>query len=155
MDRSLVIEVHETFFENLKKKKGEEPQTIQKERFIARCEMDVIDAVKYAKSGVFMRYLLDEKKRVKGKLYIQNFSIKCHYSFIDLYIKNSINIVPVIGVDFSLANLSLDGTQGCNHTLKQGAPNDYLDCLRSVSKSFRYFSRFMMAYGFGARHLDL
>lgn len=118
LDRSLVIEVHETFFENLKKKKGEEPQTIQKERFIARCEMDVIDAVKYAKSGVFMRYLLDEKKRVKGKLYIQNFSIKCHYSFIDLYIKNSINIVPVIGVDFSLANLSLDGTQGCNHTLK-------------------------------------
>jgi hypothetical protein len=80
--------------------------------------MDVIDAIKYAKSGVYMRYLVDEKKRVKGKLYIQNFSIKSHYSFMDLYIKNSINIVPIIGVDFSLANLSLDGTQGCIHTLK-------------------------------------
>jgi hypothetical protein len=43
---------------------------VQKERFIARCEMDVIDAIKYAKSGVYMRYLVDEKKRVKGKLYI-------------------------------------------------------------------------------------
>jgi len=32
--------------------------------------MDVIDAIKYAKSGVYMRYLVDEKKRVKGKLYI-------------------------------------------------------------------------------------
>ena len=72
----------------------------------------------------------------------------------DLYIKNSINIVPIIGVDFSLANLSLDGSGGCIHTLKQGAPNDYIDCLKSVTKSFHFFSRFMMAYGFGARHFQ-
>jgi hypothetical protein len=68
----------------------------------------------------------------------------------DLYIKNSINIVPVIAIDFSLANLTFDDKMYCAHTLKQGVPNDYIECLKSVSKSFYYFSRFMLAYGFGA-----
>mmetsp|Transcript_19177 Transcript_19177/g.29368 ORF Transcript_19177/g.29368 Transcript_19177/m.29368 type:complete len:170 (+) Transcript_19177:1235-1744(+) len=69
----------------------------------------------------------------------------------DLYMKHSINLVPVLGVDFSLANLTLDETQYCLHTLKVDAPNDYIDCLKSVSKTFYHFNRFMLAYGFGAR----
>ena len=67
-----------------------------------------------------MLYLQDDKKRVKAKLYIQSFTIKSHYSFIDLYMKKSINIVPIIGIDFSLANLTFDENQYCNHTLKPG-----------------------------------
>ena len=68
-----------------------------------------MDAIKYAKSSVYMLYLTDKNnKKVKGKFYLQNFSIKSHYSFIDLYIKNSLNIVPIIAVDFSLANLTFD-----------------------------------------------
>jgi len=55
-----------------------------------------------------MIYLQDEKKRVKGKFYLEAFSIKSHYSFIDLYITNNLNIVPVVAVDFSLANLTFD-----------------------------------------------
>jgi len=35
--------------------------------------------------------------------------------------------------------------------LKEGAPNDYMDCLRSVSKSFQHFTNFMLPVGFGAR----
>lgn len=65
-----------------------------------------------------MLYLLDDKDRVKGKLYIQNFTIRSHYSFMDLYIKNSINIVPVIAIDFSMANLTFDDKMYCSHTLK-------------------------------------
>ena len=57
----------------------------------------------------------------------------------------------MIGIDYSLANLTFDETQYCNHTLKPGDPNDYLDCLDSVQRSFTYFSRFSLAYGFGAR----
>ena len=67
----------------------------------------------------------------------------------DLYIQNGINIIPVMGVDYSLANLTFDESQYCNHTLQ--GPNDYADCLSSVQKGFNYFSRFTMAYGFGAR----
>ena len=69
----------------------------------------------------------------------------------DLYINNSLNIIPIIAIDFSLANLTFDESQYCIHTLKEGAPNDYIDCLSSVFKAFYYFSRFVMSYGFGAR----
>lgn len=69
----------------------------------------------------------------------------------DLYIKKSINIVPVMAVDFSLANLTFDESQYCTHTLKDGAPNDYIDCMKSVQKGFYHFYRFMISYGFGAR----
>lgn len=69
----------------------------------------------------------------------------------DLYINNSLNIIPIIAIDFSLANLTFDESQYCIHTLKEGAPNDYIDCLSSVFKAFYYFSRFMMGFGFGAR----
>lgn len=69
----------------------------------------------------------------------------------DLYSKHSINIVPVVAVDYSLANLTFDEGQYTIHTLKENAPNDYIDCMKSVAKTFRHFNRFMMAYGFGAR----
>jgi hypothetical protein len=77
-----VIEVHETYFDRAKK--TNEP--VQMERFFARAKMSILDCLKYAKSGVYMLYLQDDKKRVKGKLYLSNFSIKSHYTFMDLYI---------------------------------------------------------------------
>ena len=104
LDKVLVLEVHETFFET--KKKGEEQ--VQKERFYCRTKLNLIDGLKFAKDSAYMLYLTDDKKKIKGKLYLDKFSIKSHNSFMDLYMKHSINIVPVIGVDFSLANLTLD-----------------------------------------------
>lgn len=71
----------------------------------------------------------------------------------DLYIKNRLNIVPIIAVDFSLANLTFDESQYCVHTLKEGKPNDYMDCLKSVNKAFHYFNKFIFPIGFGARTL--
>lgn len=56
-----------------------------------------------------------------------------------------------MGVDFSLSNLTFDGTNQCIHTLKEGQPNDYLECISRVNKAFNYFSRFQVALGFGAR----
>jgi hypothetical protein len=85
---------------------------------VFRTKFRVIDAIKYGKSSVYMLYMQDDKNKVKGKLYLKNFSIKTHYSFLDLYFKNKLNVVPVIGVDFSLANLTFDENQKCIHTLK-------------------------------------
>lgn len=60
-------------------------------------------------------------------------------------------LVPVIAVDYSLANLTFDENCYCLHSLKQGQPNDYLDALRLVYRSYEKFTDFMLAYGFGAR----
>lgn len=66
--------------------------------------------------------------------------------------KNNLNIVPIIGVDFSLANLNtFDVNPYCLHTLKKDAPNDYIDVLKRVSSAYKHFSQFMLAYGYGAR----
>jgi hypothetical protein len=83
LERNLVIEVHETYFEKSKRK---DDPPVQMERFIARSKLTILDCIKYAKTGIYMLYLQDDKKRVKGKLYLSNFSIKSHYSFMDLYI---------------------------------------------------------------------
>ena len=121
---------------------------------MSRAKFSILDAIKLGKDNVYMLFLTDKQgKQVKGKFYLQNFSIKSHYSFIDLYIKNCLNIVPIIAVDFSLANLTFDDKNPCLHTLKEGAPNDYIDCMKSVSKSFHYFSRFTLPVGFGGRYL--
>jgi hypothetical protein len=71
----------------------------------------------------------------------------------DLHIKNELNIVPVVAVDFSLANLTFDENMLCLHSLKPGSPNDYIDVLKSVQKSFKKFSKFNIGYVLGARTL--
>ncbi len=68
-----------------------------------------------------------------------------------MYVKNGLNLVPIIAVDYSLANLTFDENCYCIHTLKQGAPNDYIDALRRISNTFKFFSRFILPYGVGAR----
>ena len=86
-ERSLVIEIHETYFEV--DKKAPDPNTpVQKERFMCRSTVSILNALKYAKESVYMVYLHDAKKKVKAKMFLSNFSLKCHYSFIDLYIKS-------------------------------------------------------------------
>ena len=151
-DKTLMIEIYETFFDKLKSKvKVQPPKTVRKEKFISRGKFSILNAIKFAKSAVYMCYLTDHKRRVNGKFFISNFSLNSHYTFIDLQIKNNLNIVPVVAVDFSLANLTFDESQYCIHTLKEGKPNDYMDCLKSVNKAFNYFSRFILPIGFGAR----
>jgi hypothetical protein len=53
-------------------------------------------------------FLLNEKNEHKGKLEFSSFSIRRFYTFFDLILRNSLNIVPIVGIDFSLANLTFD-----------------------------------------------
>jgi hypothetical protein len=55
-----------------------------------------------------MVYLTNNKGKPIGRFYMKNFQVKSHYTFMDLYINNSLNIIPVIAIDFSLANLTFD-----------------------------------------------
>jgi hypothetical protein len=98
--------------------------------------------------------LLEDGKKKKGDLILRNCSLRNFYTFLDLHIKNALNLVPIIAVDYSLANLTFDENCYCIHTLKQGAPNDYVDCLKRICKSYKLFSKFMLSYGFGARTVN-
>lgn len=101
-----------------------------------------------------MLEVIDEKKKVKGILKLKNCSLRNFYTFLDLHIKNGLNLVPIVAVDFSLANLTFDENCYCLHTLKQGQPNDYLEVLKYVFRSYKKFSEFMLGYGFGARTVE-
>lgn len=62
--------------------------------------------------------IVDHKLRIKGMLQIRNCSIRNFYTFLDLHIRSSLNLVPVIAVDFSLANLTFNEECYCLHSLK-------------------------------------
>jgi len=96
----------------------------------------------------------DNSGKNKGFIQLSNCSVRNHYSFFDLIIKNGLNLVPIIAVDFSLSNLTFDESQYCIHSLKQGANNDYIDALKGICASFQYFSKFSLGYGFGARTVE-
>ena len=84
--------------------------------------------------------VVNEKGKQKGTLKLKNCTVKNFYTFLDLYVRNNLKLVPVIAVDYSLANLTFDENCYCLHSLKQGQPNDYLDALRLVYRSYQKFS---------------
>lgn len=95
--------------------------------------------------------IADSKGKNKGYVKIKNCTVRNFYTFLDLHIRNNLNIVPIIAVDYSLANLTFDERGYCLHSLKPGQPNDYIDVLKLVYESFQKFSEFSLAFGFGAR----
>lgn len=80
----------------------------------------------------------------KGDIIIRHASLRRFYSFLDLHVKNNLNLVPIVAVDYSLANLTFNENCFCIHTLKPGQPNDYVDAMRKVGRSFKHFSRYML-----------
>jgi hypothetical protein len=52
--------------------------------------------------------LLDEKNKVKGIIELKNCSLRNFHTFLDLHLKNGLNLVPIVAVDYSLANLTFD-----------------------------------------------
>lgn len=50
----------------------------------------------------------DDKNKVKGVLKLENATLRNFYTFIDLHVKNNLNLIPIIAIDFSLANLTFD-----------------------------------------------
>lgn len=93
----------------------------------------------------------DEKGKKNGLIALSNCSLRNYYTFFDLVIKNDLNIVPIIAVDFSLANLTFEEGQLCIHSQKDGAQNDYILALKRIYSSYKHFSKFMLGYGYGAR----
>jgi len=41
-----------------------------------KSSLTILDAIKYAISGTYIMYLEDDKKKVKAKLFMENFSIR-------------------------------------------------------------------------------
>ena len=60
-----------------------------------------------------------------------------------------VEIVPLIGVDFSMANLTFDEAK-CLHSINQDKPSVYRNMLQAISKSFKLISPTSLFYGFGA-----
>jgi hypothetical protein len=100
--------------------------------------------------GKVRLFLLDMKDKYMGKMEVSTFSARRYFTFFDLIFKNQLNIVPIIGIDFSLANLTMTDAS-ILHTLKPGAPNDYVEALKGIEQAFSHISGFKLAYGFGAR----
>jgi hypothetical protein len=86
-----------------------------------------------------------------GKLIVSNCQLRKFYTFMDLHVKNGLNIVPIVAIDYSLANLTFDENNLCLHSLKPGCPNDYIDVLKSLASAFKMFSQFYLGYAVGAR----
>ena len=148
VDKIFVLQVQETTFK--KTKHGDQ----QVETPICQARISIIGLLKYASKGVYTIILSDKKGKPRARLFVRDFGIKSLSTFMDLYTKHSLNIVPVIAVDFSLANLTFDHMAQCTgtlHSLKETAPNDYIEAIMTTSKIFRHFSRFSMPVGFGAR----
>ncbi len=60
-----------------------------------------------------------------------------------------LEIVPILGIDYSMANLTFDDRK-CVHTVNEDKPNEYRDLLHAVSKSYKLISPSSLFYGFGA-----
>jgi hypothetical protein len=85
-----------------------------------------------------------------GQMCINLFTARRYYTFFDLVFKNQLNIVPIVAMDFSMANLKMEDASVL-HTLKPGVQNDYVEGLKGVNQAFAPFSNFFLSYGYGAR----
>jgi len=128
-----------------------------KERVSGESVLALKDMINLGRTQELGYTLFEEGKKTKGskrgQLLIRNCSLRKFFTFFDLYSKNGLNLVPVVAVDFSLANLTFDENCYCLHTLKPGQPNDYLECLEGIQRAFHRYSRYTLGYGFGARNL--
>lgn len=96
--------IKEVFTEQNKKTK----ELIVVEKEYGECTMKVREMVEHAKTNVKTLKIVNESGKVRGEMHFRNCSLRNFYSFIDLHVKNGLNIVPVIAVDYSLANLTFD-----------------------------------------------
>lgn len=121
---------------------------------IGSCQFALKDAFQRANQGKMQLFLLDSKHKLKGTLHVTLFQATSVCSFFDLVFRSRLNIVPVVGVDFSMANLTMNDDSFCNHSLKNGGTNDYIGGLKAIHSAYASLSEFKLAYGFGARTMD-
>ena len=65
-----------------------------------------------------------EKTQQIGVISLQNIQCKRRTSFLNLIAYQMVDVVPIIGVDFSMANLTFD-EQKCLHVISQERPSIY------------------------------
>lgn len=92
------------------------------------------------------------KSKPKCRIFLRNFSVRRQATFLDLYERQELNIVPLLAVDFSLINLNFDAKQQCTgmlHSLKDNT--DYGECLQTLEETFKHWAKFTVPLGFGAK----
>ena len=86
------------------------------------------DAMRKGHTGKMSLFILDEKSKFQGKFQLSQCSARRFYSYFDLKLRSQLNIVPILAVDFSIANIvEMDtGIPTCLHSRKPGYPNEYV-----------------------------
>lgn len=113
-NKIIAVQMIEEYIELNKKTKDLE----QKERVYGEAIIKMKEICVLHSSGDKTFSIINENKKLKGELLIRNSSLRNFYSFLDLHIKNRLNLVPIVAVDYSLANLTFDENCYCIHTLK-------------------------------------
>lgn len=98
------------------------------------------DCLKKGATGKIGLFMLGEKNDRKGTFEITQCTARRFYTFLDLQLRNQLNIVPIVGIDFSLANLTFDGVRPLIHTLNSAFQNDYVDALSAICAAYKQHS---------------
>ena len=64
--------------------------------------------MKHARTDSLSFNIKDCKEKIVGSLELRDCSLRNFHTFLDLYVKNGLNLVPIVALDFSLANLTFD-----------------------------------------------
>ena len=93
-------------------------------------------------------FSLVEDKHVRPVCF-QNIRCKRRTSFLDLIAHQMLEIIPMVGIDYSMSNLTFDERK-CLHSINEDNKNEYRDLMSCVSKAYKQMSPSTLFYGFGA-----
>ncbi|XP_072996556.1 protein BONZAI 3-like isoform X2 [Typha latifolia] len=97
----------------------------------------------------------DHKKMLKGQLFVDNYSEKIQYSFLD-YISNGFELNFMVAIDFTASNGDPRMPQSLHYIDPSGRLNSYQQAIVGVGEILQFYdsdSRFP-AWGFGGRTAD-
>lgn len=104
INKTLIVQVMEKYTEVVKKTK----EFVKKERAVGEVSIKMREALEKARTNSMSYEVKDENGKVVGVLEMKDCSLRNFHTFLDLHIKNGLNLVPIVAVDFSLANLTFD-----------------------------------------------
>ena len=84
-----------------------------------------------------------------GMISLKHIQCRRRTSFLNLVADSVVQIVPMVGIDFSMSNLTFDERKSI-HSNNEDRPNEYRDLLQAVSKAFKLIAPSALFYGFGA-----
>ena len=70
-------------------------------------------------------------------------------SFLDLVAHQMLELVPIVGIDYSMSNLTVDERK-CLHSINEDNPAEYRDLMSTVSKAYKQMASSTLFYGIGA-----